>query len=198
MSVSLIRMLIGDRTKVAVNENVGQADGVNKYFQLDMFPLASSPTAVLTLVSSGVTVTATNYTISGAIGRITFVAANSTGNTAGNTLIAHYKYHSLTSGEISDILSGHTGSPYLAAANAALVLAADDSRLFSYTLGDKAVDKRRVAENLRELSKMLENRHYKMLDRESYTASVFTFKDNTNTVYHGYDTAVAYVPTGTV
>lgn len=193
MSVSLIRLLIGDRTKVAVNENVGTADGANKEFQLDMFPLASAPSAVLTILSTGVVVVTANYTISGAFGRITFGSAP----TAGNAILASYKYHSLTSGEISDVQSGTPGKPYLAAANCALILAADDSKLFAYTMGGKEVDKRGVAKSLRDLSAALENRHYTMKNKENFTATVFTFKDNSNTVYAGYDSAVAYLPTGT-
>ena len=193
MSIALVRMLVGDRIKKAVNEVVGKTDGVNTRFQLDMFPLASSPTAVLTLISTGKEVTAANYVISGGVGVITFNAASTTGNTAGQELLAVYDYHALTSGEISDILSGLTARPYLAAANAALILAADASRLFAYTMGDKSVDKRKVAENLRELSAELETRDTIMVKRGNYKAGVFTHFDPSNTVYDGYDTAVSYL-----
>ena len=187
--IETIRNLIGDRKKVAVNEIVGEADGNNKYFQLDMFPLASNPTAVLSILSTGVSVPTANYTISGAVGRIIFLSAP----TAGNTILANYSYYALTSGELSDILSGHTGEPYLAAANACLILAADASRLFMYTMGEKTVDKRQVAKNLVTLSQELENRHYKMRNDSKFTGTVFTFKDDTSTVYEGYDTAAAYL-----
>lgn len=186
-----VRLLIGDREKAAVNETVGEGDGNNRYFQLDMYPLVSSPTSTLVIFLTGVTAATNTYVISGDVGRVTFNAGSSPG--AGHTLVANYNYHALSSGELTDMLSGHTGAPFLAAANAALILAADASRLFMYTMGDKTVDKRRVAENLRELSKELENRHYNVLDRSSFDASVFTFKDNSGTPYEGYDSAVSYL-----
>ena len=192
MSIATVRLLIADRVKAATNEVVGEGDGVNRYFQLDMYPLASAPTATLVLLNTGVTAATNTYTISGGVGRITLTAFL----TAGNTLLANYKYVALTDSEITDILSGHTGEPYLAAANAALVLAADASRLFAYTMGDKSVDKRKVASNLIELSKELENRHYRIRDDTNFDGTVFTFKDASNTYYDGYDTSIAYV-TGT-
>jgi len=189
VSVSLVRLLIGDRPKAATKEIVGEGDAVNKVFQLDMYPIASSPSAVLALFLTGVTAATNTYTISGGVGRITFGAVNAPA--AGATIHADYKYVALTDSEITDILSGHTGEPYLAAANAALVLAADSSRLFMYTMGDKTVDKRKVANNLLELSSSLENRHYTVLDKSSYTGTVFSHTDDISTPYYNYDTAVS-------
>lgn len=189
MSISLVRLLIGDRNKVAVNEIVGEGDNTNRYFQLDMYPVASTPTAILTLFLTGVTAATNTYIISGGVGRVTFNVGSTPA--AGATILANYKYVALTDSEIIDILSGHTGEPYLAAANAALVLAADSSRLFMYTMGDKTVDKRRIASNLIELSQELEKRHYNILDRSNYTGTVFTHTDDTGTPYYSYDTAVA-------
>src|SRR3990167_5012885 len=154
-----------------------------------MYPLASAPTATLVLLNTGVTAATNTYTISGGVGRITLTAFL----TAGNTLLANYKYVALTDSEITDILSGHTGEPYLAAANAALVLAADASRLFAYTMGDKSVDKRKVASNLIELSKELENRHYRIRDDTNFDGTVFSFKDDTGTPFSSYDSAVAFI-----
>lgn len=189
MSIATVRLLIGDRAKAAVNENVGEGDGTNRYFQLDMFPIASSPSAVLTIFLTGTTAATNSYTISGGVGRIIFNAGSQPA--AGATILANYKYVALTDSEITDILSGHTGEPYLAAANAALVLVADSSRLFMYTMGDKTVDKRKVASNLLELSKELENRHYGIKDRTQYTGTVFTHSDESGSPYEHFDTAIA-------
>jgi len=189
-----VRLLIGDREKQAVNEDFGQGDGSNNHFQLSMYPLITENTGTLTILLTGTTAVTNTYTISGAVGHITFSTGNEPAN--GATLLGSYRYVALTTAEIADILSGHTGSPYLAAANAAMVLAADASRLFSYAMGDKSVDKRRVANNLIELSKELENKHYGLKEIGSYTADVITFKDDTGTYYDEYDTAVAYL-TGT-
>jgi len=187
--IETVRMLIGDRKKAAVNEIVGEGDGANVYFQFDMFPLASSPSANVFLLESGLAATTSVVTFSGDVGRLTWTTASAP--KAGDTILATYEYYALTSGELSDILSGLTGSPFLAASNACLILAADASRFFAYTMGDKMVDKKQVARNLRELSKQLELRHYRMRDDAGFGADVATFKDDTGTPYYGYDTATS-------
>jgi len=190
LSVANIRILIADRNKAAVNERVGEGDGVNRYFQFDMFPLVSSVTANVAIFLTGVTAATNTYLLSGDIGRLTFTDGNAPAN--GATILAHYDYNALSSGEISQIESGHTSEPYLVAANCCLVLAADASRYFAYTMGDKSVDKRRIANNLLELSKTLENRHYTMQSK-NIAGSTFSFPDTTGLPYNNFDTAVAYI-----
>lgn len=192
--IQTVRTLIGDRKKSVIRELIVPSnDGIQKIFRLDMYPLVSGAgngngTGVVKIYSSGVekSVTATMI-ISGSFGNITLSSAL----TAGAKMEANYTYYALTSGELSDILSGLTGSPYLAAANACLILAADASRFFAYTMGEKTVDKRKIATDLRELSKVLEKRHYSISDKNNYTASISTYKDDTGTPYHGYDTATS-------
>ena len=187
--IETVRLLIGDRKKAAVREEIGIGDGATTEYQLDMYPIASAPTAVLAIFLTGTTAATNSYTISGGLGKITFNAAP----TDGHTILASYSYYALTSGELSDILSGLTGQPYLAAANACLILAADASRYYAYTLGDKSVDKRQISKNLRDQADDLLERHNEMMSTQNYTATVITFKDNTGTPYYDYDTAVAYV-----
>ena len=50
--IETIRLLIGDLTKKAINEQVGNGDGVGLRYKLSMFPLASAPSAVLTITLS--------------------------------------------------------------------------------------------------------------------------------------------------
>ena len=188
MSVAFIRTLIADRNKAAVNEVIGEGDGVNRFFQFDMFPLLSSPTANVAILVTGVTAATNSYTLSGDVGRLTFTAAPANGA----TIIANYEYNALSSGELSQIESGFSTQPYLAAANACLVLAADASRFFAYTMGDKSVDKRRVASNLIELSRTLENRHYTMQSK-TIAGTTFSFPDTTGLPYSNFDTGVAYL-----
>ena len=189
----MVRRLIGDNKKLALNEIVGEGDGVNKSFKLDMFPLTSGATSVVALFLTGVTAATNSYTIDGDVGLITFAAAPANGS----TILGRYMYYALTSGELSDILSGHSGSPYLAASYACMALAADASKHFAYTMGDKTIDKRRVAPTLIEMSKQYENMHYRGADRSGFKGAIITFKDNSGTYYDGYDTAVAYLNTGT-
>ena len=191
--IQTIRTLIGDNRKVAVNEVVGVGDSVNRYFQLDMFPMVSGATASLVLFLTGVEAVTANLNISGNIGRLVFTAGNAPTSV---TILANYEYFALTSGELTDFLSGHTGAPFLAAANACLALAGDARKLFSYTMGEKAVDKRKIASDLRELSKELIDRHYRVRDDSNFSSKVFTFKDNTGTPYESYDSAVTFLPTG--
>lgn len=188
-----VRTLIGDNKKCALNERVGVGDGTNKYFKLDMFPVVSSPTASVIILVTGVAATTATTTFDEALGRVTFTVAPS----AGDNILATYEYHALSSGEISDFLSGLTGSPKLAASNAALALAGNASKLFSYTMGEKSVDKKKVAQNLLALSKQLKEQHFELKANANYGSQVFTMKDNTGTPYEGYDSAVAYLPTET-
>jgi hypothetical protein len=187
LSVDLIRVLVGDKRKAAVNEPFGEGDGTNRRFQLDMFPLASSPTSTLAIFLTGVTAATNSYVVSGDVGRVTFNVGSEPAQDA--QMVASYEYFAISSGDISNILSGLTATPYLAASRVALALAADASRFFAYTMGDKSVDKRKVAENLRLLSKDLKDTHFEVIEDQNYTATVFTFKDNSGTPFHGYDVA---------
>jgi hypothetical protein len=187
----MIRLYSGDRLKAAVNENVGQGDGSNRYFMFDMFPLVSSPTANVVVFLTGVTAATNTYTISGNVGRLTFAGANTPA--AGATILVNYEYYTLSSGEITDILSGYAGKPMLAAANAVLIIAADNARLFNYTMGDKKVDRSDVVKNLLELSRSLEKRYYKQVSTDNYDTTIATMPDDTGLPYHGFDTAVAYL-----
>ena len=189
--IETIRMLCGDRKKKAVRETVGEGDGVTTIFQLDIYPVVTNPTSHVYLQQTGIAMTTSEVTFSGGVGVITLASALK----AGHTLLATYDYHALSSGELSDMLSGHTGSPLLAAANACLILAADSSKLFMYTMGDKTVDKRKVATNLLEISKTLENRHYTQRDDLGIAMNWWTAKDDSGTEYDGYDSASSYLPT---
>ena len=189
--IDTIRNLCGDRKKKAVNELVGEGDGTNTRFQLDMYPMVTNPTSHVYLLQTGQAVATGEITFSASVGMITFTSALK----AGHALLATYDYHALSSGELTDMLSGLTGKPFLAAANACLILAADASKLFMYTMGDKTVDKRKVASHLFELSSILENRHYKSRDDAGTSVKVWTVLDNSGTVYDGYDSASAYLGT---
>ena len=183
--IQTIRLLVGDSRKRAINEVVGMGDGVSKNFKLSMFPLASAPTAVLTITISGVAVASTNYNITGSFGALTFLSAP----TANAEILGSYDYFALTSGELSDLLSGHTGSPFLVASHAALALAGQSSKFFAYTMGEKTVDKRKIASDLRELSSDLMDRHRDGIKDGSYNAAILTLKDNSGTPYHNFDKA---------
>lgn len=192
--IDLVRTLIGDKKKSVTRELVVRSNnGIQLDYQLDKFPLSSGAadgigTGTVRLYTSGTELTETAATVwSGGLGRFTLASAI----TAGAEIRATYSYYALTSGELSEFLSGHTGSPFLAAANACLAIVADTARLYAYTLGDKTVDKRKISSDLRALSTELEKRHFIMKDRVDFSATVFTFKDNTGTPYFDYDTGVS-------
>jgi hypothetical protein len=192
--IDTVRLLIADRVKKTVNENVGEGDASNLRFQFDMFPLTDPPTAHVAIFLTGATAATNTYVISAAVGGLTFNAGNAPA--AGHTVLACYDYVALTTAETNDLLSGHTGSPYLIAARACALLAADTSRLFAYTMGNKKVDKTQVARNLLRTSERYEKLHYAGVKDARFGAEVVTFKDDTGTPYEGYDTAVAFL-TGT-
>ena len=188
-----IRLLIGDRKKVAEREVIfSNYDGIRLIFQLDMFPIASStanvgPTGSVAFFQDGVEITESGTTtFGGDIGRVVLASALA----AGKEITVNYTYYALASGEIDDLLSGYTGYPYLVAANACLVLAADAAKLFAYTMGDRSVDKRKTTDNLLKTSARYEEKHYRLLSDSIYSADQWTMKDNTNSVYFDYDTGV--------
>ena len=192
--IETIRILIGDRKKKAINEVIGKGDGSGINYKLSMYPLCSSPTAVLTIRIDGATIAATNWNISGNNGALTFVSAP----TANAEILGSYEYYTLTSGELSDFLSGLTGSPYLAASRACLALAGDSSRYFSYSMGEKIIDKRKISQNFRDLSKSLSDMHYMVRDDSAYDSKIFTMQDNTDTAYDEYDdNETVFITTGT-
>ena len=189
---SLLRTLVGDNTKAVTREIVNNSvDGIQTIFQVDLFPLVSAVTANTTLFISGIAKLTAEATYSAAVGRITFTSAV----TAGASIFANYKYNALSSGELTDILSGLTSSVYLAAANACKALAADTVRLGVYVQGNKSVNLDKVSNKLIDLSKDYENSHYRNRDDAAFDSKIFTFKDNSGTPYAGFDTAVAFLTT---
>jgi hypothetical protein len=180
----IIRVLVGDRIKSAAKEYVGIGDAVNKTFKFDMFPVV---TDTITMYLTGAAQVSAIATYDHDTGRILF--ANPPGN--GHTIAADYYYYALSDEEIGEFLSGNTASLFLAASYAAAALAADASRWFSYVMGDKEVNKNDVGRKLLELSKELENKHYKKLKDGSYDAMIATFSDDpTGSPYYDYDTGI--------
>ena len=181
-----IRVLIGDRKKTAVKENIGTGDGVNKVFRFDMFPVV---TDTVTLYLTGSAQASAAATIDHDTGKIQFGTAPG----GGHTIHGDYDYHALSDEEIDEIMSGvGTGSAYLVAANCAGALAADASRWFSYAMGDKEINKNDVGRKLMELSRLLENRYYRVRDDSNFDVTIATFADlPTGTPYHDYDTGTS-------
>lgn len=181
----IIRVLIGDRLKTAAKEYVGIGDAVNKTFKFDMYPVV---TDTVTIYFTGAAQVSAIATITHDTGKMLFGAAPN----AGDTITVDYNYYALSDEEIGELLSGNTASLFLAASYAAAALAADASRWFSYVMGDKEVNKNDVGRKLLEISKELENKHYKKVTDNEYDATIATFNDEpTGAPYYDYDTGLA-------
>jgi hypothetical protein len=179
-----VRSLIGDMHKAAVRERVAKSDGLTTEFQLDMFPVR---TGTVTIYNTGVAVSALAITY--LLGTFTLTAAAS----ASNLILASYQYNALSDDEIQnaiDLASG--GGNLLAGAIAARSLAANFARYFSYTQGDKSVDKDKISKKLLDLAESLENAHDKNIQAGGMTVSVMKF-DDSGTAFDGYDTGSSTV-----
>jgi hypothetical protein len=180
----IIRVLIGDRKKSAAKEYIGIGDAVNKTFKFDMFPVM---TDTITVYLTGAAQVSAIATYDHDTGQILF--ANPPSN--GHTIAADYNYNALSDEEIGEFLSGNTASLFLVASHAALALAADASRWFSYVMGDKEVNKNDIGRKLMDLSEKLEKKHYSLLKDSSYDAMIATFSDDpTGSPYYDYDTGI--------
>jgi len=179
----IIRILIGDREKVAVKEYVGVGDNANLTFQFDMFPVSSD---TVTLYLTGAAQVSAAAAITHDTGKIQFVAAPG----AGHTIVANYNYFALSNAEIDEIMSGvGTASTLLVASYCAAALAADASRWFSYVMGDKEINKNDVGRKLLALSQDLEKKFYTRRDDLGIDVTMATFQDlPTGSPYYDYDT----------
>ena len=176
--IQKVRSLIGDMDKAAIRERVIKGDGSASEFQLDMFPVR---TGTLTIYNTGVAVSASS--VNHLIG--TFVTS---APSAGNLILASYHYNALSDDEIQnslDLASG--GGTLLAASIAARALAGNFARFFSYTQGDKSVDKDKVSKKLLDIAESLEKAHDKNIQAGGMTVTVMNF-DDSGTAFDNYDT----------
>jgi len=155
-----------------------------------MYPLVTNPTSHVVIFLTGSTAATNSYTLDASLGTLTFSAGSEPAD--GATILGQYKYHALSSGEVSECLSGLTATPLLAASKAALMLAGDSSRYFAYTMGDKTVDKSKVQKQLLDLSDRLKDRHYELIEKGSYDVKWFTLQEQTGWAYWDYDTGINY------
>lgn len=177
----IVRVLVGDRKKVAISEYIGLGDGVNKVFQFDMFPVL---TDTVTIYLTGSAQASGSYAVDYDTGQLSLTAAA----TNGHTITANYQYVALSDAEIDEVMSGvGTGKTLLVAANCAAALAADASRWFSYVMGDKEINKNDIGRKLLDLSKELENKYYRQRDDGNFDIMVATLQDATGEAYFGYD-----------
>ena len=179
-TVDRVRSLIGDLNKSAINEWVANGDGATTLFQLDMFPVR---TGSVTFYQSGTVKSATINLVLG--------TADTTGSApaAGDKLVATYQYNALSDQEIEFYidLASAAGS-MLAASFAARALAANYARFFSYTQGDKSVNKDNLSDKLLKLAESLETAYENGINLAGFTVTPTRF-DDSGTVFESYDTA---------
>ena len=116
--------------------------------------------------------------------------------TAGATILATYQYNAMSDEEIQKCIDMASGaSIFIAAANAARGMASNHAKYFSYTQGDKRVDKDNLSKKFLAIAKSLEEADQKAINGAGKTVTVMTF-DDSGTMFDGYDTAVASIFSG--
>lgn len=190
-SINAVRSLIGDNDKSAINEDVSRGDGVSTQFQLDMFPVRTGSFSVFV---TGVAKPSATCII--ALGVIDLTGSAPPG---GDVIVATYQYNALSDQEIQaciDIASA--GGNLLAASYACRGLAGNYARFFSYTQGNKSVNKDNLSKKLLDLAESYEDAYENNIKLAGLTVTVMRF-DDSGTAFDGFDTGSAnnYVSTGT-
>lgn len=179
-SIDSVRTLVGDLNKSAVNELVGVGDGATTQFQLDMFPVR---TGTLTWYKAG---SVTSATVDLVMGRVDVTGS---APAAGDQLVANYAYNALSDQEVQFYIDlASAGGSLLAASYAARALAGNAARFFSYTQGDKSVNKDNLSKKFMDLAESLETAYEKNISMASWSMSLATY-DSSGTSFDGYDTA---------
>ena len=180
-TIDSVRTLVGDMNKSAVNEAVANGDGATTLFQLDMFPVR---TGSLTWYKSGTSTSATYNLVLGT------VDVTGSAPAAGDVVLATYQYNALSDQEIQSYidLASAAGS-LLAASYAARALAGNAARYFSYTQGQKSVNKDNLSAKFLRLAESLETAY------ENNMKSLFNMRmatdDASGTFFENYDTGLA-------
>lgn len=179
-SIDQVRTLIGDMNKSAVNEAVSNGDGFTTIFQLDMFPVR---TGSLTFYKTGSAVGSASVNL--VLGTVDVTGS---APLPGDKLVATYQYNALSDQEIDFVISlASAAGSMLAASFAARSLAGNYARFFSYTQGDKSVNKDNLADKFLALAESLEDAYEKGIKLAGMTVTPIRF-DDSGTVFDGYDT----------
>src|SRR3990167_7403737 len=185
-----VRSLIGDMEKFSLNELLGEGPNGYLQYQTDAFPIS---TGSFTVLVSGAVRTATATTNQLTIGIIDFTGV-STAVTAGAEVRASYRYFALSNDEIQsvvDMVSGTLGDRVILAASiAARGLAGNYARLFSYSQGQKSVNKDNISDKLLRLADSL-MKQYEATIKNSTTMLTITSFDDSGTEFDGFNTAKA-------
>ena len=183
-TIDTVRTLVGDMNKSAINEAVANGDGSTTLFQLDMFPVR---TGSITFYKSGTAV-------GSAITNLVLGTVDVTGSAplAGDKLVATYQFNALSDQEIEFYLSLASGaSAILAASFACRAIAGNYARFFTYTQGDKSVNKDGLSEKLMRMAESYEDLAGGKLFGFNLTTMAF---GEIGTAFEGYDTASANIP----
>ncbi|RKY33201.1 MAG: hypothetical protein DRP74_00685 [Candidatus Omnitrophota bacterium] len=148
-----LRLLIGDKNKIMVNDQFGVGDGSNKYFQLSMYPVRAT-TEVIVLNNSSQT-RDIDYTIDNDTGLITMTSAPSNGAIL---KAQKYEYNAFSDDELDQILSDYGNDINMAAAHCCRALATNAAKFFVYWSGDEKVDKTKECQNFLRMAEAFEQK----------------------------------------
>ena len=183
--VDRVRTLIGDMNKISIRELLGKGSAAGNQWQTDGFPIRTGSYAVFV---SGIARASASASI--ALGVIDYSGVT-TAVTGGAEVRCTYQFNALSDQEIDfclDLASG--GGPLLAAAYAARSIAGNQAKLFSYSLGNKTVNKDRLADKMLELAESLEAAYEKNISLAGISLTIGAFGDS-GTAFDHYDTGIA-------
>jgi len=152
-TIEQLRLLLGDREKLMVNDGFGVGDGTRTSFQLSMRPIKATSEAI-TLDGASQT-RDTHYTINNDTCLITMASAPSD-----ETLLVgqSYIYFTFTNAELQDILDRYGSNLNLSAAEGYRILAGQSARWFNYASGNERVWKDMNSKNFLAVAKTFEDK----------------------------------------
>jgi len=187
--IQKVRTLVGDMNKAVVQEHVANGDSATTIFQVDLFPMR---TGTLTVLVTGAVKTSASANFPLGLFDLTGSAPVN-----GDRILATYQYNALSDDEVQACIDlASAAGTLLAASYAARSLAGNAARYFSYTQGQKSVDKDQMSKKFIDLAESLEEAYENNISVAGMIVTVTTF-DDSGTAFDGYSTASSYVDTGT-
>ena len=139
-----LRLKIGDRASVVLNEQIGAGDGTTTKFKTHLAPVISESETIT--VDGAEQTRDTDYSIDNGTGVITFGSAPA----GGMVVKCSYQWTTFSDEELSDLLEQRE-NVVVAAVEAVCWLLADTDRLISYSFGQEKVDRKDVRKALIDL-----------------------------------------------
>jgi len=139
-----LRLMVSDRERAILNQQIGEGDGATVDFQTAVSPVVSESDSVW--VGGVLQVRDTDYTIALDLGVVTFAAAPA----SGAVITCSYRWTTFTDDELLDVMDRH-GAVRLAAIEVIGWLLASRDLFLKYTFGQESVDRSATKDSLSRL-----------------------------------------------